>query len=143
MSIRYFPRGSLLRLFSQYRQYGYWKVRVFQKHPRAARLRHLIPAAWVAFAAVGGGAAVMSTSLRRPVLSGFIAYGGILALGSAGSGRAAPRGYSTALMTVHAAYGVGFLVGLLRLFPRWFTSQSRPPVLAPRDNEQAGARYSV
>lgn len=40
----YFPRGSILALFRQYRQYGYWKVRVIQKHNMPASFRHIVPA---------------------------------------------------------------------------------------------------
>lgn len=43
----YHPRGSLRSLFQQYLQYGYWKVRVIQKHRLPASIRHLIPAAFV------------------------------------------------------------------------------------------------
>jgi succinoglycan biosynthesis protein ExoA len=40
----YRPRNSLSRLFQQYMQYGYWKVRVIQKHRVPASWRHLAPA---------------------------------------------------------------------------------------------------
>src|SRR5207302_11486915 len=36
----YRPRSSLGALFRQYLQYGYWKVRVIQKHRRPASPRH-------------------------------------------------------------------------------------------------------
>jgi succinoglycan biosynthesis protein ExoA len=39
----YVPRGSLSSLFKQYVQYGYWKVRVIQKHKIPASVRHLVP----------------------------------------------------------------------------------------------------
>lgn len=39
----YRPRESLGGLFRQYMQYGYWKVRVIQKHKRPASIRHLVP----------------------------------------------------------------------------------------------------
>jgi glycosyltransferase involved in cell wall biosynthesis len=39
----YRPRSSLRFLFWQYMQYGYWKVRVIQKHRRPAAVRHLVP----------------------------------------------------------------------------------------------------
>ena len=48
----YSPRGSLRALFAQYRQYGYWKVRVIQKHRLPASIRHLVPGAFVL--ALGG-----------------------------------------------------------------------------------------
>jgi peptidoglycan/xylan/chitin deacetylase (PgdA/CDA1 family)/glycosyltransferase involved in cell wall biosynthesis len=39
----YRPRDSLSALFKQYMQYGYWKVRVIQKHKLPASWRHLVP----------------------------------------------------------------------------------------------------
>ncbi len=42
----YFSRGTLKSLWKQYYQYGYWKVRVLQKHPRQMSLRHFIPPAF-------------------------------------------------------------------------------------------------
>jgi succinoglycan biosynthesis protein ExoA len=43
----YHPRASLRSLWRQYTQYGYWKVRVIQKHCLPASVRHLVPAAFV------------------------------------------------------------------------------------------------
>lgn len=43
----YSPRRSLRSLFRQYLQYGYWKVRVIQKHRRPASVRHLVPGSFV------------------------------------------------------------------------------------------------
>ena len=43
----YFPRSSLKSLFSQYMQYGYWKVRVMQKHKLATSIRHFVPGIFV------------------------------------------------------------------------------------------------
>ena len=43
----YEPRASLIGLFRQYEQYGYWKVRVIQKHKLPASWRHVMPAAFL------------------------------------------------------------------------------------------------
>ena len=43
----YSSRSSLRGLFRQYLQYGYWKVRVLQKHKIPASVRHLVPAAFL------------------------------------------------------------------------------------------------
>src|SRR5919109_4776451 len=43
----YRPRASLRGLFQQYMQYGYWKVRVIQKHRLPASVRHLVPGLFV------------------------------------------------------------------------------------------------
>ena len=44
---KYYSRGSLSKLWKQYFQYGFYKVRVLQKHPRQMRLRQFIPLAFV------------------------------------------------------------------------------------------------
>ena len=44
---RYYSRASLRKLWRQYFQYGYWKVRVLQKHPKQMSLRQFVPAALV------------------------------------------------------------------------------------------------
>src|SRR5205823_12095039 len=38
----YHPRASLRSLWRQYAQYGYWKVRVIQKHGLPASMRHVV-----------------------------------------------------------------------------------------------------
>lgn len=43
----YRPRDSLRSLFRQYMQYGYWKVRVIQKHKIPASIRHIVPACFI------------------------------------------------------------------------------------------------
>jgi succinoglycan biosynthesis protein ExoA len=43
----YRPRRSLGGFFRQYMQYGYWKVRVIQKHKMPASPRHLVPGCFV------------------------------------------------------------------------------------------------
>ena len=40
---RYYSRASFQKLWNQYFQYGYWKVRVLQKHPRQMSLRQFVP----------------------------------------------------------------------------------------------------
>lgn len=43
----YRPRESLRELLWQYLQYGYWKVRVIQKHRMPASMRHIVPGCFV------------------------------------------------------------------------------------------------
>src|SRR5438445_2255635 len=40
---RYYSRASFRKLWKQYFQYGFWKVRVMQKHPRQMRARQFLP----------------------------------------------------------------------------------------------------
>lgn len=43
----YYPRNSLKKLFKQYFQYGFYKVRVMQKRRAFASWRHLVPGVFV------------------------------------------------------------------------------------------------
>ena len=72
---RYYSRASLRTLFRQYRQYGFWKVRVLQKHPRQMSLRQFVPPVFAA--AVAGGAVLAPTSrgIRRLWSATLAAYG--------------------------------------------------------------------
>ena len=119
--VEYTPRGSFGGLFSQYRQYGMWKVRVFQKHPRAARARHLVPAAWVA--SMTGGILLAPVTPIAPVLTvaSAGAYGAVMAAALARVDRRGASRMSVlqALVTLHLAYGIGFWQGIVRFAPRW------------------------
>jgi succinoglycan biosynthesis protein ExoA len=111
----YHPRSSLIALARQYFQYGYWKVRVIQKHGRPASVRHLVPVAFVLFIALGwvGG-------LAHPAF--WLAYLGVLAtyvlIGLVYSCRAARADWALlpALPLVfsvyHLSYGAGFAGGV-------------------------------
>lgn len=49
----YYPRSSLKKLWKQYYEYGYWKVRVIQKHKFPASIRHLVPGIFVLSISLG------------------------------------------------------------------------------------------
>jgi glycosyltransferase involved in cell wall biosynthesis len=121
--VRYVVRDRWGKLFRQFAQYGYWKVRVVRRYPRQSSLRHLMPAALVAFLAVGLLAAIFSPLAAR-------AFGALVSLyflGIALAALAASRrgslalwpGVTFALLLVQIGYGVGFLAGLAAmLLPR-------------------------
>jgi len=44
---KYFVRDKMSKLFKQYFQYGYWKIKLMQKHPVFASFRFLSPAIFV------------------------------------------------------------------------------------------------
>jgi glycosyltransferase involved in cell wall biosynthesis len=113
----YHPRASLGALFRQYLQYGYWKVRVIQKHRLPASIRHLVPGSFVfilvTLALVG--------IFFRPALWTCLALLGLY-LGSnvaASVSAAAPKRwrYLPILPLVfacyHFGYGIGFLKGVV------------------------------
>lgn len=119
----YRNRATLRGLWRQYFQYGSWKVRVIQKHPRQVRPRHLIPSAFVG-SIVGG----LVLSPLSPIVRGLTAavagiYGATILVAAARVGRGAGARVRLALPvvfgTLHLAYGTGLLVGLVRHRGRW------------------------
>lgn len=120
--VKYHVRDSFRKLFLQFFQYGYWKVRVVRKHPRQASARHFIPGMFVLLLMASAASAPFSrigfwtllamtgfylstliivTSVQRAVSFGLL------------------PGVITALTMMHFGYGLGFLMGWapgLRIF---------------------------
>ena len=123
----YRTRGSLGDLFRQYGQYGYWKVRVIQKHHLPASLRHVVPggfllsllflliASWWWTSALWGligilslyGAAILSASIVTAGKSDWKLLP-ILPL---------------VFGTYHVSYGLGFIRGVIN----FLIMRRRPP----------------
>jgi hypothetical protein len=135
MRSSYQNRQGWRKLARQFYQYGLWKVRVCQKHPRQMSWRHFVPPAFV-----------MALLLTPPLLwltpglgwLGMAAVGSYLVLLLAASAQAARKGgagrYTRWLpfvfATIHVAWGLGFLVGLVRFRRRWWEPEPAPPRLA-------------
>jgi succinoglycan biosynthesis protein ExoA len=122
ITCEYRPRPSLRTLFRQYREYACFKVRVFQKHPAAARWRHLVPPVFVAAGVTVPVVAIVTPLGAYAWIGLALLYLGVLAAGVAGTD---PRGAQrwrvfVALVVLHLAYGIGFWEGLVRFAPRWF-----------------------
>lgn len=115
ISVEYVPRASFRALFKQYRLYGFGKVRVARKHRGSLRPRSLVPPMWVAFVIASIPSFVLVSRLRLPILAVVATYFGLMAIGAARLA-ATPAEASRVLwafVTVHAAYGVGFIEGLV------------------------------
>ena len=120
---RYFNRATMRSLWRQYYEYGFWKVRVIQKHPAQVRPRHLVPSAFVLAAAGGLVFAPFSAAVRLAVFALVGTYVLADALATArwavpADPRLAPR-VAAAFPVLHVAYGVGMLVGLVRFRGGW------------------------
>ena len=120
---RYYSRSSLRRLFRQYRQYGMWKVRVLQKHPRQMSPRQFVPPALVA-GLVGGLALTPFSPAVRRLWAGLA---GVYALANLAASVALARREGVRHLrylpmvfgALHIGFGAGFLVGLVRFRDRW------------------------
>lgn len=134
----YYSRSSLGSLWKQYFQYGYWKVRVLQKHPFQMSFRHFVPPAFMT-ALIGSvllsifspyGWMLFSLVIGAYLLANFIA-----SLWTAGQ-----RGWKylsllpVIYVILHFSYGLGFLAGLLRFANRWGDKVGKVPPLPLTDH---------
>jgi succinoglycan biosynthesis protein ExoA len=109
----YWPRASLAQLFSQQRQYGYWRPFVLRRHGQPGSPRQLVPALFVAALTTAVGIAPWAgPSLLASLLA---AYGAYLAVVAVSVARAAPAGARAGVLArlpaVVAAYHVGYGLG--------------------------------
>jgi glycosyltransferase involved in cell wall biosynthesis len=119
----YYCRPTPSTLFRQYFRYGFWKVRVFQKVPGSAQIRHWAPPLFALYVVGGLLAAILLPGLRLAYLAGLLVY---LVANLAVSMRIAARtGWRQIVRLpivfaiLHLAYGLGFWAGLARFgFPR-------------------------
>jgi len=110
--VEYEPRDSLRGVFQQYRQYGYWKVRVYGKHRSAVRPRQLVPAAWLSALAIGAVGLLTGTSLRWLLLPAGAGYGAFAGLAAARlGGRSLGPRVAAVLVAIHLGYGLGMWQG--------------------------------
>ncbi len=123
----YLPRARLADLFKQYMQYGYWKVRVIQKHRLPASVRHLVPGAFTA-TLIGLAALAPFLAAARWSLAGLIA---LYVLANLAASMVTCRGRANwrflpimpcTFAAYHFGYGWGFLRGVVD-----FVLLHRPP----------------
>jgi succinoglycan biosynthesis protein ExoA len=130
---KYFVRSSPISLWKQYFQYGYWKVRVMQKHPRQMRARQFVPPAFV-------GSLILSGILALIHPLGAWLFGGIIGLYiianlSVSIYTSVKKGWKHLPLLpmiyaiLHMSYGTGFLVGLMKFANRWGDKLGKTPAL--------------
>ena len=119
----YTPRGSLKRLWEQYFQYGFYKVRVLQEHPRQMSIRQFVPLAFVLVLILTVILAVILPWGWIPLVAllGAYAFANLVASMMIAS-REAWRYFwllPLAFATIHVGYGLGFLAGLFKFASSW------------------------
>lgn len=127
----YAVRGSPRKLWRQYFQYGLYKVRVLQKHPRQMSLRQFVPPSFVL-------ALLMSLwffLFTKFNFLGLIVPALYLAANLLASlWTAARRGWKyfpllpIVFAILHLSYGTGFLIGLVKFWNRWSDNKGGVPV---------------
>jgi glycosyltransferase involved in cell wall biosynthesis len=111
----YFSRGSLRKLWKQYFQYGFWRIRTLQKHKRPASLRQLAPLLFVSsvlFFALAGLAwrAFWILLAVETTLYVLVLIAGAVDVGRKSGWRYAPVA-PVIFVILHFAYGTGSLWG--------------------------------
>ena len=131
VSSEYYSRGSLKKLWKQYFQYGFWKVRVLQKHPRQMSLRQFIPLGFVLALILTLFLSFLVPWGWKALLALLAAY--LLANLSASIMTASGQGFKKLLLLplafaiIHLSYGLGFLVGLFKFWNRWGDKAGKVP----------------
>jgi glycosyltransferase involved in cell wall biosynthesis len=135
----YQNRQTLTALLRQYYQYGRWKVRVLQKHPRQMSWRHFVPPLFVA--GVGGltvlGAVAPPAGMAARVIFSLYLLAILAVAASATLRRGVAAWLATALAfaSIHLAWGAGFLNGLITFAGRWRAPEAVPPRLESRGGD--------
>ena len=139
----YSPRPTVWSLFHQYFQYGFWKVAVIRKHRIPGSWRHLVPAGFVAANIVLLTAAILAGIAGTP--AEFAIFGGAwgllfgtYVLANLGASAAAARKSGLATLpwlplvfaAYHFSYGLGFLIGMFRLFMSPLTTFSNESIFS-------------
>ena len=120
----YFPRTNLHRLWKQYFQYGFWRIRTLQKRGRPASLRQVIPLVFVTVACLLTIAALLIPALRSVWLISAATYFCGLATGAVMVARR--LGWRSVLLSplvfviLHFGYGFGGVWGIY-----WFVLRGK------------------
>ncbi len=123
---KYYSRASFRKLARQYFQYGLWKVRVLQKHPRQMRARQFAPPVFVGLLVTLVFSSLVSQYAVWILIALLVTYfvANLLATGMTWKREygVANVALPLAFMTLHVAYGAGFLCGLVRFSRYWFSA---------------------
>jgi len=125
----YSPRTRLDSLWRQYYEYGWWKVRVFQKRERLPLVRHFVPSAFVLALATSA----IVTVVNRVGAIVFIALTGTYILATVvtsvrcfwGKPWKQVATLSAVFATLHFSYGSGMLIGALAILNPWERAAER------------------
>ncbi|WP_270641862.1 glycosyltransferase family 2 protein [Paraclostridium sordellii] len=113
----YYSRSSIKKLWKQYFQYGYWKVRVIQKHKIPSSIRQLVPATFVTTIVTLSVLSIFS-KIALVMLSGilflYITFSIVFSIMACKFKEKKFIGILPMIFLIlHISYGIGFLKGIL------------------------------
>ena len=116
----YYTRSSFGKLWRQYYQYGFWKVRVMQKHGQVASLRHLVPVTFVLSLILTGVLSFVSHIFLWLFTFICLSYlaGALIFAVKAGKdeGIIYVLYLPFAFFILHSSYGLGFIEGIWHFY---------------------------
>jgi glycosyltransferase involved in cell wall biosynthesis len=122
--------GSFRRFVGKNLRFGYWKARVWQKYPAMAGWRHFVPPAFVLTVSASAALAPVSPAAGTVLTSVAALYGAAATASAVALARRAGWHYLPVLpavfLTMHLAWGAGFIAGAIRFLPRWAGRRSAP-----------------
>ncbi len=117
MAARYIPRNSLGGLARQYWRYGQYRAKTSRVHPESMRRSHVLPPTLILTLCAAALPRRWGSWLPRVGVAAYV----LLLIGTACSRRSAGLRYTAALpvalVTMHLAWGLGFLYGCARFRP--------------------------
>lgn len=122
LTVVYRPRSSLRRLVRQFVATGMWRGELARRFGAANGIRYFIPPIAVLGILVGTALGIVGATTGTPwLLLGFVAPAAYALLVIAASARAATKGartglwYLIVLPCIHFGWGMGFVLGFLKL----------------------------
>jgi succinoglycan biosynthesis protein ExoA len=129
----YTVRSNPKALWRQYYQYGFWKVRVLQKHPRQMSLRQFVPPVFV-LALILSFIFIFFPFCRpySPIvlLSYFVANVSASVISCSKKGWKIFPLMPMVFAILHLSYGLGFINGLIKFWNRWNDKVGQVPNLS-------------
>ena len=113
--IRYYVRAKVSNLFTQYFQYGYWKVYVNKLHNTVTSARQLVPLCFVLGLFIGFLLSLFVPFVTWTYLLGIAFYALMSVVFGVSSAESLGKGLRVATIfpVLHVAYGWGYLKGII------------------------------
>ncbi|MGH9947078.1 MAG: glycosyltransferase family 2 protein [Pyrinomonadaceae bacterium] len=119
---RYYSRSNFKSLWRQYFQYGYWKVRILQLHPKQMSFRQFVPFAFVSSILILGLISLFFAPgkwILAAVLGAYLAGNLAASFSAAGRNIRLIPLISWSYCILHLSYGLGSMAGLIAFRKRW------------------------
>jgi succinoglycan biosynthesis protein ExoA len=130
---KYYNRSTPLSLWSQYFQYGFWKVRVLQKNPKQMQIRQFVPPIFVMSLIL---TLILSLLLAKGFLLFMFILGSYVIVNMLASIIATFQGnikylpvFPITYAILQIGYGFGFLFGIIKFYDKWGKKSNDTPKL--------------